>query len=489
MEISVIRFIILGVISGLTKGAGVLPAGPLNAAVGGTVMFNTTVTPTENPFVSINWNVNDRLIITSTSDGKITTPEYEGRITLFTSTGSLELRNLALNDSGEYRVNITQEGASQMTGSIRLEVLGHLPFLMCHRSDCRPRPDCFHLFPITLCIYCLCLPLSCFVLFVCLSPHCHSPFAKRKKLCCHPDPFTSICEQINSMNFPFEAGLCYGAGVLTVDLLRGAAGKSVTFATSVKPTTEPFMALLWTFSGTINIITSTSADIVGQGYEGRIILDKSTGSLVLKNVTEKDSGEYELIIIPYGAEQIQGTAKLEVQTTVSVPTIACPTENPTEGTTSVNLTCDADGSASTRVWMKDGQPLVSGKRFSFYDGNRVLSISPVDRSDAGEFLCNVSNDLSSATAKCQLTVYYGPDRPTISQWPIREELEESVTLICSAASLPKATFFWKFKHMQMNGPVHYIHEMEMMHLGRYTCTARNPVTGLEASVFHTLSGI
>lgn len=110
-----------------------------------------------------------------------------------------------------------------------------------------------------------------------------------------------------------SAGLCYGAGVLTVDLLRGAAGKSVTFATSVKPTTEPFMALLWTFSGTINIITSTSADIVGQGYEGRIILDKSTGSLVLKNVTEKDSGEYELIIIPYGAEQIQGTAKLEVQ--------------------------------------------------------------------------------------------------------------------------------------------------------------------------------
>ncbi|KAE8289014.1 Carcinoembryonic antigen-related cell adhesion molecule 5 Carcinoembryonic antigen [Larimichthys crocea] len=266
--------------------------------------------------------------------------------------------------------------------------------------------------------------------------------------------------------FLSSAGLCYGAGVLTVDLLRGAAGKSVTFATSVKPTTEPFMALLWTFSGTINIITSTSADIVGQGYEGRIILDKSTGSLVLKNVTEKDSGEYELIIIPYGAEQIQGTAKLEVQTTVSVPTIACPTENPTEGTTSVNLTCDADGSASTRVWMKDGQPLVSGKRFSFYDGNRVLSISPVDRSDAGEFLCNVSNDLSSATAKCQLTVYYGPDRPTISQWPIREELEESVTLICSAASLPKATFFWKFKHMQMNGPVHYIHEMNMMHLGR-----------------------
>ncbi|KAM7390913.1 hypothetical protein PAMA_008895 [Pampus argenteus] len=31
---------------------------------------------------------------------------------------------------------------------------------MCHQSDCLPRPDCFHLFPITLCIYFLRLPFS-----------------------------------------------------------------------------------------------------------------------------------------------------------------------------------------------------------------------------------------------------------------------------------------------------------------------------------------
>lgn len=89
---------------------------------------------------------------------------------------------------------------------------------------------------------------------------------------------------------------------------------------------------------------------------------------------------------------------------VSKPTIACPAENLIEGKTSVNLTCDADGFVS-RVWMKDGQPLVSGERLSFYDGNRVLSISPVDRGDTGDFLCNVSNDHSFDTAKCALKVY------------------------------------------------------------------------------------
>lgn len=108
-----------------------------------------------------------------------------------------------------------------------------------------------------------------------------------------------------------SVGFCYGAGVLTVDSLRGAAGESVTFTSSVK-LSKPFLALTWSFNGTINVITSTSVDVVGQGYENRITLEKSTGSLVLRNLTEKDSGEYELIIIPEGAEQIQGTAKLEV---------------------------------------------------------------------------------------------------------------------------------------------------------------------------------
>lgn len=110
-----------------------------------------------------------------------------------------------------------------------------------------------------------------------------------------------------------SVGLSHGAGVITVDLLRVEPGQNVTFTTSLAPTAEPFLALTWSFNTTTSIITSTSEDVAGQGYESRISLDRATGSLVLNNVTEKDSGEYELIIIPYSADQIQGTAKLEVQ--------------------------------------------------------------------------------------------------------------------------------------------------------------------------------
>lgn len=109
-----------------------------------------------------------------------------------------------------------------------------------------------------------------------------------------------------------STGLCLGAGIIPGDSLRGTSGGSVTFTTSVKPSTEPFLALTWSVNGTTNVITSTSVDVVGKGYENRVTLDKSTGTLVLSNLTAKDSGEYELIIIPLGTHQLQGTVKLDV---------------------------------------------------------------------------------------------------------------------------------------------------------------------------------
>lgn len=90
---------------------------------------------------------------------------------------------------------------------------------------------------------------------------------------------------------------------------------------------------------------------------------------------------------------------------ISTASIDCPTEHLIEGKTSVNLTCDADGLVTNRIWLKDGKAVVPGDRFSFHRGNRVLSISPTHRTDTGEIICNVSNDVSFQTAMCSLKVY------------------------------------------------------------------------------------
>ncbi|KAI3360547.1 hypothetical protein L3Q82_002423 [Scortum barcoo] len=121
MKIAVIHFIILGVISGLAKGAGVLPD-VQNAAEGETVMFKTTLTPPETPFSLVTWRFGERNIISFDNRGNTTGSEYEGRITLFLSTGSLQLRDVSLNDSGEYKVVINPVGDTFGDGAVRLDV-------------------------------------------------------------------------------------------------------------------------------------------------------------------------------------------------------------------------------------------------------------------------------------------------------------------------------------------------------------------------------
>ncbi|KAM4600458.1 cell adhesion molecule CEACAM6-like [Polymixia lowei] len=227
-------------------------------------------------------------------------------------------------------------------------------------------------------------------------------------------------------------------------------------------------------------------DNIGAGYEDRITLDRSTGSLELRNLALNDGGEYQLTITPAGGIQITGDCQLKIYAKVQKPTINCPTANLTEDKTSANLTCNVNDTISDREWLKDGQQLVSGGRITFFEDNRVLSISSVDRTDNAEFVCIVTNPVSYEMAKCSLTVNYGPDKPTIIQEPATATYGEKATLTCSADSVPKATFTWTFNDKKTSGSVYDIPKVE--DLGSYTCTAHNAVTGLEVSEVHALKG-
>ncbi|CAB1333938.1 unnamed protein product [Coregonus sp. 'balchen'] len=138
----------------------------------------------------------------------------------------------------------------------------------------------------------------------------------------------------------------------------------------------------------------------------RTLLSNKGPELRLENIQANQSGSYSC--------WAHNTRTLRYQTpepsdiTVLEPisgAIITTSPNPPiiEGN-SVTLTCDASGSIISREWMEDGQFLSAGGNMIISEDNRVLSINPVKRTDSGEYLCRVSNPISTADAKHILIV-------------------------------------------------------------------------------------
>lgn len=100
-----------------------LPNDSLNASSGASVTLSTTLPPQEAPFTLIEWKFNDKTIIFFNVITQ-TEPGYEDKVNISLSTGALELRNLAINDSGQYRVIIIPGKQSSQEGATTLYVYG-----------------------------------------------------------------------------------------------------------------------------------------------------------------------------------------------------------------------------------------------------------------------------------------------------------------------------------------------------------------------------
>lgn len=100
-----------------------LPHDSLNATLGASVTFSTTIPQQEEPFTLIDWKFNGKTIIFFNEKIEIT-PGYEDKANISLSTGAMELRNLSVNDGGQYRVIITPRLQPALEGTTTLNVYG-----------------------------------------------------------------------------------------------------------------------------------------------------------------------------------------------------------------------------------------------------------------------------------------------------------------------------------------------------------------------------
>ncbi|CAK6966296.1 carcinoembryonic antigen-related cell adhesion molecule 5-like [Scomber scombrus] len=480
MDILPLLCVVSVTFTGLTKGTGVLPD-ELTAAVGGEVMFTTTVTPPETPFVAMTWTFASetilRPIITYTSSVNNTAPEYEGRIIHYRSTGSLKLMDLTLNDIGEYRVTIISAEVEQFLGSTELKILVPISNVTVTASS----TDLMEFSSVSL----SCSSSGSSPSFLWMNSSSEVTASERVQFTDGGSTLTIInvtrydqgpyiCRVSNAVSNgtsdPVNLSIHFGPEniILKLSPSEDHYVEGSTISLSCSAVSRPSAQFQWFLNG--DQLSDTGPE------------------LTLMNIKGNQSGNYSCQAfnnktLRYQTSQPSAITVLERVSDTSI----IPSTQLIEGN-SVNLTCDGAGSIFTREWMKDGSLLNQTDNMILYNTNRVLSFISLKKTDNGEYLCKISNPVSKDEANYSMIVNYGPENVQITG-PSEINVKQTLTLTCSAASTPSASYTWILNgtNILYNSDVFTKNMTELTDSGSYTCRALNEITGRTSFAEHRLS--
>ncbi|KAL1259313.1 hypothetical protein QQF64_009890 [Cirrhinus molitorella] len=200
-----------------------------------------------------------------------------------------------------------------------------------------------------------------------------------------------------------------------------------------------------------------------------------------------DSENYSLTVETNSGRTLKGENSQHVFENITNVRLIGPDEPLIEEESSANITSEGTGSITSVQWMKNNSSLSPSTRIIFSSDNRSVSISPVQRSDSGEYQCTYSNPISSETAKLSLIINYGPDDVSIKGDDV-VDLGVPVSLSCSANSEPAASFSWKFNGSDtgVTTDTFTIDQTDFTDSGDYECTALNSITTRSTTQNHTL---
>ncbi|XP_056154179.1 carcinoembryonic antigen-related cell adhesion molecule 20 [Lampris incognitus] len=467
---------------GRCAGQDALPDGPVDAVLGKNVTFHTIVEATDK-FLTISWTFNggtDLVPVVTVAPGGMTFGDgYEGRVRVNNTTGVLILGPLKATDSGDYSVSMVNMKGATKTGETTLRVLEPV-------SDVVIKSDVPEAVEFNSTVVLTCTAKGSFLKFSWTNG---------------TTPIVSDGKRLTVKSEDTASNLTVAA-VLRTDLLGPIYCKATNKLEM--ETSAPFNLSVSYGPEDIAMTATPSAEVVRKGsnitmscsarssppasfqWYNRDLMLKETGpKLVLSNVGEKQSGNYSCKAFNAKTQRYASSsvARVTVTEAISGTTVTGPTATLIAGIHAANLTCQAaKGTVVRKAWMKDNKPLSPSNHIVISEDQSVVMIKAVEKEDNGEFTCQLSNAVNTDTASYKMVVNYGPESVTVTGEDA-VEVNDPVSIQCSAISIPAATFTWKFNGTAsaVKTSVFAIDKAIYKHTGTYTCEAHNAVTGLSRS--------
>ncbi|KAF7227046.1 transcript variant X2 [Nothobranchius furzeri] len=463
--------------TGLSEGVGVLPDGPLTASVGGSVMFRTNLNPTETPFFAVSWNYENKPIITSTNVFNTTVPEYENRITLFRSTGSLELRNLGLNDNGEYDVIIQPADDFQKIGTTRLVVYDPVSGVLLTASST-------DLVEFNSSVRLSCSSSGSSLSFLWMNSSSEVTASDRVQISSSDGGSTLTLVTVTRYDLgPFSCNVS--------NPVSSAVSEAVKLSVSYGPETvqlqvSPSKEHHKTGSDVQMFCSAVSSpDASFQWFVNGNPLPDTGPELRLMSVQTHQSGSYSCQAFNSKTLRYQTSqpSALSVLDPVSGVLLTTSSTDLVEFNSSVRLSCSSSGSSPSFLWMNSSSEVTASDRvqISSSDGGSTLTLVTVTRYDLGPYSCHVSNPVSSvASISTSLSISYGPENTLLTISPSKHEHVKGsdVQMFCSAVSSPDASFQWFVNENPLpdTGPELRLMSVQTHQSGSYSCQTFNSKT-------------
>ncbi|KAG7457739.1 hypothetical protein MATL_G00230470 [Megalops atlanticus] len=486
MDLHKLGFLQVLLLSALGSCAGqqALPPGVRYGAVGGNVTFTTTIDPSAGQqFLTISWTFNGAPIITLTPTVESPSEAYKGRVTLSKATGSLQLRQLTNSDSGDYGVSMVTQEAKTIAGEATLKVFGPISDVTA-KANATEKPIVEFNDTVSL----TCSAAGSDLSYQWLTGASVIASGDRMRLSDKNRTLT-ISRILRSDQGPFA---CAASNVIMAKRSEPILLTINYGPENVKMTVTPQKPIHKTGS---NLNLTCSAESVPPAVFGWVFngnpLKQEGPVLQLTNILESQSGNYSCVAhntvtLRYMPSE---TSRINVLEGISGSTIIGPTTSLIAGNSTANMSCHAvSGTVASREWKKDGKPLSPSDRITIAADKSSVSITPVENTDSGDYVCELSNAVNTETASYKMTVNYGPEDVQV-KGEEAVEVGDKVVLVCSARSLPPAAFSWTFNGtlLGVTSAEYTIGSAVYGQSGRYACMAKNNVTGLSLSAVHTLS--